>query len=94
MIPHTILDEDYANDIAHFANTPTQAESKRNSLEQAAGGIGLHVKSDKTKYMCFNQKRDISILNGGILKLLEKFTYLGSVGFVRLRRAISCNSRE
>ena len=29
-------------------------------------------------YMCFNQKEDISILNGGSLKFMDKFTYLGS----------------
>ena len=33
---------------------------------------------DKLKYVCFNQKEDISILNGGSLKSVDKFTYLGS----------------
>ena len=47
-------------------------------LEWAAGGIGLHVNASKTEYMCFNQRADISILNGGPLKLVDKFTYLGS----------------
>ena len=28
--------------------------------------------------MCFNQTNDISILNGGPLKLVDKFTYLAS----------------
>ena len=32
--------------------------------------IGLHVNSDKTDYMCFNQKRDISTLNGGSPKFV------------------------
>ena len=32
----------------------------------------------KTKYMCFHQKGDISTLNRGSLKLVDKFTYLGS----------------
>ena len=58
--PHTIPDADYADDIALFTNTPTQAESLLQSLEQAASGIGLHVKVDKTEYMRFNQKEDIS----------------------------------
>ena len=61
-----------------LANTPTQAESLLHSLEQAAGGIGLHVNVDKLKYVCFNKKGDISILNGGSLKSVDKFTYLGS----------------
>ena len=46
------------------------------SLEQAAGGIGLHVNTDKTEYMSFNQRGDISTLNGGPLKLEDKFTFL------------------
>ena len=36
------------------------------------------MKVDKMKFMCFNQEEDISALNGGFLKLLDKFTYLGS----------------
>ena len=32
----------------------------------------------KTEYMCFNQSDDISTLNGDFLKLVDKFTYLGS----------------
>ena len=48
------------------------------SLEQEAGGIGLHVNEDKTEYMCFNQRGDISTLKGGPLKLVDKLTYLGS----------------
>ena len=36
------------------------------------------MNADKTEYMCFNQKVDISILNGGSLRLVDKFTYLGS----------------
>ena len=61
-----------------LANSPAPAESLLHSLELAANGIGLHIKADKTEYMCFNQRGDISTLKGGPLKLLEKFTYLGS----------------
>ena len=63
---------------ALLANTPTQAESQLNSLKQAAEGIGLHVNADKMEYMCLNQEGNISILNGGSLKLVDKFTYLRS----------------
>ena len=71
---------DYADHIALLANTPSQAESLRYSLEKAAGGIGLHVNPNKTVYMCFNQNQrgEISTLKGGSLKLVNKFTYLGS----------------
>ena len=70
----TITDADYADDIALLANTPTQAEYLLLILEQAAGGIGLHVNADKTEFMWFNQRGDISTLNGRSLKLVDKFT--------------------
>ena len=72
------MDADYADDITLLANTPVQAESLLHCLEQAAGSIDLHVNVDKTEYICFNQKGDISTLNGASLKLVNKFTYLGS----------------
>ena len=74
----TITDTDYADDIALLANTPNQAETLLHSLERAAAGIGLHVNAHKTEFMCFNQKGDISTLDGTSLKLVDKFTYLGS----------------
>ena len=74
----TIMDVDYGDDIALLANTPTQAETLLCSLEWAAAGIGLHVNAHKTEYMCFNQRGDISKLNSSSLKLVDKFTYLGS----------------
>ena len=70
-----ITGADYVNDIALLANTPVQAESKLHDLERAAGGIGLHVNTNKTEYMCFNQRGDISTLNGSSLKLVDKFTH-------------------
>ena len=48
------------------------------SLERAAASIGLHVNAHKTEYMCYNQTGDISTLEGTPLKLVDKFTYLGS----------------
>ena len=74
----TITDADYADDIAILANTPDQAETLLHSLERAAAGIGLYVNAHKTEYMCNNQKGDISTLDGTPLKLVDKFTYLGS----------------
>ena len=47
-------------------------------LERAAAGIGLHVNTHKTEHICFNQRGDISTLNGSSLKLVDKFTHLGS----------------
>ena len=72
------MDADYTHDIALLANTPARAKTLLHSLEWAAGGIGLYVNADKTEYICFNQRGDISTLNGGPLKLVDKFTYLWS----------------
>ena len=47
-------------------------------MNRATAGIGLHVNAYKTKYMCFNQTGNISKLNGSSLKVVDKFTYLGS----------------
>ena len=69
---------DYADDIAILANTPDQAETHLHSLERAAATIGLYVNAHKTEYMCYNQTGDISTLEGTPLKLVDKFTYLGS----------------
>ena len=74
----TITNADYADDIALVTNTPNQAETLLHSLERAAAGIGLHVSAQKTEFLCFNQKGDISPLDGTSLKLVDKFTYLGS----------------
>ena len=74
----TITDADYADDIAILANMLNQAETLLHSLERAVVGIGLHVNAHKIEYMCFNEAGDISTLDGTSLKLVDKFTYLGS----------------
>ena len=76
----TITDVDYADDIALLANSHAWAESLLQSLELATGSIDLHVNADKTEYSCFNKnlKKDISRQNGGPLKQVDKFTYIGS----------------
>ena len=48
------------------------------SLERAAANIGLYVNAHKTEYMCYNQTGDISTLDGTPLKLVDRFSYLGS----------------
>ena len=74
----TITDANYADNIALQANTPNQAETLLHSLERATAGIGFHVNAHKTEYICFNQASDLSTLDGSSLKLVDKFTYLGS----------------
>ena len=74
----TITNANYADDIALLVNTSARTESLLHSLERTAAGIGLLINAHKTEYMCFNQTGDISILKGSSLKLVDKFTYLGS----------------
>ena len=62
----TITDADYTDDIALLANTPVRAESLLHSPERAAVGIGLHVNANKTEYMYFNQRGNVSTLKGGL----------------------------
>ena len=59
-LAQTIMDADYADDIALFANAPAQAESLLHTLGQAAGDMALLVNANKTEYMRFNQERDSS----------------------------------
>ena len=74
----TITEADYTDDIAILVNVPNQAETQLHSLEWATAGIGLHINAHKTEYMCYNHTDDISTLDGTSLKLVDKFTYLGS----------------
>ena len=73
-----ITDADYADDLALFADTVTQAESLLHGLEKAAKGIGLQVHADKTEYMCYKQDGQITSSSGKDLKKVDQFTYLGS----------------
>ena len=61
-----------------FENTSTQAEFLLYILEQAAGSNGFYVNLSKTELMCFKQDEATSTLNGTPLKLVDRFTYLGS----------------
>ena len=47
-------------------------------IHKSTSLIGLLVNAHKTEYMCYNQTGDISTLKGTPLKLVDKFTYLGS----------------
>ena len=61
-----------------LANTPNQGKTLLHSLEWAAAGTGFHVNAHKTEYMSYNKTGVISTLGGTSLKLVDKFTYLGS----------------
>ena len=73
-----IKDVDYADGITLLANTHAQDQSLLHSLKRAAVGIHHHVNANKTEFTRFYQKGNISTLSGRSLKLMDKFTYLGS----------------
>ena len=77
-LAETITDAGYACDIVPLANTHAQSESLRHSLKQATGSIGVHVNANKTDFMCFKRKVDISTFSGRPLELVDKNAYLGS----------------
>ena len=58
-----MTDADYADNVALIANTPTQAESQLHWLEQAVRSIGLYVNVNKTEYMSFKRKGNITALS-------------------------------
>ena len=74
----TITNADYVDDIAILGNTHNQAETLLHILERATAGIGLHVNAHKTEYMSYNQTGNISTLDRTSLKLVDRFTNLGS----------------
>ena len=74
----TITNADYADDLALLANTPNKGVTLLHSLERAAAGIGLHVNAHKTEYMCYKQTGNITTRDGASLRIVDKFTYLGS----------------
>ena len=45
----TIPDADYADYVALLANTPSKVKFLLHNLEKAAGGIGLHVNTEKNR---------------------------------------------
>ena len=55
---------DYADDLALFANTPAQAKSLQQSLEQVAESICFYVNANKTDFLCSKQKEAIFTLSG------------------------------
>ena len=77
-LAETIMNADYADYIVLLTNSPTRTESMLYNVEKTASGIDLHVNANKKEYMSFNQEGAISTLNGGPLKLEDKFTYLGN----------------
>ena len=76
--PHKLLRTQTTLMTLRFCQIHHQAESMLYSLERVRCGIGVHVNTNKTEFNYFNQRDGIFTLNCGFLKLVDKFTYLGS----------------
>ena len=70
-----MTDTDNTNDLALLAYTAAQVES--HCLEQPARGISFFMNANKTEFICFKQGAS-STSSGRSLKLVDKFTHLGS----------------
>ena len=68
----TITDADYADDLALLVNTPAKVKFLLQSLEQAAGSIGLYVNANKIEFMYFKCEGAISTLSCKFIKLVDK----------------------
>ena len=80
-----ITDADSADNTALLANTLTQSESLLYRLQESPGKISVHINGDKIEYMFLNQEGNMLTLNGGSIKLEDKFTYLdGSVSSTKI----------
>ena len=75
----TITDTDFADDIALLSNLVEEGQLLLLRVESAAAQVGLHVNQKKTEYIVKNQPEgNLITLNGGTLKEVEDFLYLGS----------------
>ena len=68
----------YVNDLALLANSPGKAEYQLKSQEQAAGDIGLYMNAHKQSSYVLKKEEPSPVLEARSLKLVKKFTNLGS----------------
>ena len=57
-----MTDADDTDDLALLANTPAQAESQQQYLEQTSVGIGLSLNANKMEFVCFKPEGAVSPL--------------------------------
>ena len=78
--PNVITDLDFADDIALVAEELEQAQDFLHCVQENAAKIGLHLNSDKTEFMSFNQVQGIVLktVNNENIKKVNNFKYLGT----------------
>ena len=78
--PDVITDLDFADDIALVTEELEQAQDFLHRVQENAAKIGLHLNSDKTEFMSFNQAQDsvLKTVNNENIKKVNDFEYLGA----------------
>jgi hypothetical protein len=74
----TVIDLDYADDIAICGEDAADAQRLLDELGAAAAPVGLGVSVKKTKTLCVGDIDAAISLNGTPLETVESFVYLGS----------------
>ena len=74
----TISDADYADDLALFADSCSDAEKLLHGLEDKANSVGLRVNIRKIQNCNINTDHKVRSVNGSQLKSVDNYTYLGS----------------
>ena len=97
--PNVITDLDFADDIALVAEELEQAQDFLHCVQENAAKIGLHLNSDKTEFMTFNEVQDtiLKTVNNENIKKIDSFKYLGAwiddtANDVKVRKALTWNS--
>ena len=75
-----ITDLDFADDIALVTEELEQAQDFLHHVQENASKIGLHLNSDKTEFISFNQVQNtvLKTINDKNIKKVDNFKYLGA----------------
>ena len=99
--PNAITDLDFTDDVALVIEELEQTQGFLHRVQENAVKTGLHLNSDKTEFMGFNQVQDTALktVNNENIKKVDNFKYLGAwiddtANDVKVRKALawkSCN---
>ena len=99
--PTVITDCDFADDIVLLSNEIEQAQIFFKKVERETMKVGLHVNSEKTKFLALNQRvaPEIITADGTNIECVDDYKYLGSwIGStekdISIRKAIAMESLE
>jgi exonuclease III len=76
----TVMDLEYADDIAVLAESPEELQRIVTTISQLAASYGLRLRPEKCKQLWTNIKPDTGVsVDGEKIELVPEFCYLGSV---------------